>query len=433
MDSILPYLLIDVLVVAIVAINLLPRLTFWHPFAVYLFFHLYSFTWRAYGIYSGDPLMYAGQLFADPINIEEIQRALLMADLSLIMFMLGAWVAHKKHDLAAEVVTQRRALNPAWAMIIGFICLPAGFFALFFVKTIGVGPNVDDATTGYIQAAAMWPIGAAGLLIFVLGFRWYLVLPATLYLSFVVFQGYHRFMFVLPVLYFVAVFSQKKGRRWPPVYLVAPIIFLGAVFPYMKQIGAAVQRGEYANAISLVEDSFFEKKEQFGDEASNDLLDQFAGSLTLIDWNERKFMGSTYLSVLTLPVPRALWPSKPGLGDHLREISTAGRNYAKQGRIITYIGESYLNFGYAGIITIPLILGYILTRFCLYADSGPTLGLARYAYLILFMTFLQAYRDGLTSLVLFSAVHNMPGVFILIIHMIPGVAQTEWHRPRVAE
>jgi hypothetical protein len=377
--------------------------------------------------------MYEGQLFADPISIEEIQRALLLADLSLMMFTLGVWAAHRKYDSVEQPLTQRRELSPVWSKVIGFFCLPVGFIAMFFLKTVGVGPNVDDATTGYIQAVAMWPIGAAGLLIFVHGFRWYLVLSVSLYLSFVVFQGYHRFMFVLPILYLVAVFLQKNRRRWPPVYLVCAMLFLGAVFPHMKQIGAAMQRGEYSNAISLVEESFSEKKDEFGDKVRNDLLDQFAGSLTLIDWNERKFMGSTYISIITLPIPRAIWPSKPGLGDHLREISTPGRNYAKQGRIITYIGESYLNFGYYGIVIIPLIIGYILTRFCLYADSGPTLGIARYAYLILFMTFLQAYRDGLTSLVLFSVVHNMPAALILMIHVVPGLAPMAESRLKAVE
>jgi hypothetical protein len=117
------------------------------------------------------------------------------------------------------------------------------------------------------------------------------------------------------------------------------------------------------------------------------------------------------------------------LADHLQEISTSGRRYDVEGRIITYLGEAYLNFGYAGIILIPAFMGYILTAACLRATAGPMQRLARYIYLVFFMALVQTFRDGLLSIFVFTVVHNMPMLFTWILHMIPGFALKSMDRP----
>jgi hypothetical protein len=113
----------------------------------------------------------------------------------------------------------------------------------------------------------------------------------------------------------------------------------------------------------------------------------------------------------------------------LQEITTSGRNYAEEGRIITYLGESYLNFGYAGLFLIPALMGYLLTVYCLHAVTGPMQRLSRYVYLVIFMALVQTFRDGLLSIFLFTIVHNMPMLFALICHTIPGFAKKSLDRP----
>jgi hypothetical protein len=140
-------------------------------------------------------------------------------------------------------------------------------------------------------------------------------------------------------------------------------------------------------------------------------------------------MGSTYLAIITLPMPRAWWPNKPGLADHLQEISTSGRRYDVEGRILTYLGEAYANFGYAGMIIIPAMLGYLLTAACLRATTGPMLRLGRYLYLVFFMALVQTFRDGLLSIFVFTVVHNMPMLFTWILHSLPGFAVKSMDRP----
>jgi hypothetical protein len=276
----------------------------------------------------------------------------------------------------------------------------------------------------------MWPIGVLGLLIFAFGFRWHLLALTAFFLGAVALQGYHRFMLILPLLYFAALYLQTRRRRWPTIPILIAAALVALVFPRLKYIGQALQYGDTQEAFAQLTQVFVKEQKGYGDTAATeDFLDQFAGGLSLVDGNDRKFWGSTYMAIVTLPIPRAWWPDKPGLADHLQEISTSGRRYDVEGRILTYLGESYANFGYAGLILIPVLLGHLLTVACLRATTGPLLRIGRYVYLVFFMALVQTFRDGLLSIFVFTVVHNMPMLFTWILHSIPGFALKSMDRP----
>jgi hypothetical protein len=429
LDSLLLFLLLDIIVVTTVVVLMFQRMAFWHPLTAYLLFHLYSFTYRAFKIYAGAPLMYEGQANAEAITIDEINRALLWADVGLIVFVLASLWAHLNFEAKAERPTVRRVMNPNIARTIGILCLPIGAYFLYGLKSATLTLSADNASAGYVQVAAMWPIGAIGLLVFAFGFRWYLIGLIAFFLGVVALQGYHRFMLILPLLFFAAYYLQTVRRRWPTWPIIVGAILVALIFPRLKYIGQAIQYGDTTEAVAQFTQSFdfTSKNKELG--PSEDFLDQYAGSLSLADTNDRKFKGSTYLAIVTLPIPRAWWPNKPGLADHIQEISTSGRNYAVEGRITTYLGESYLNFGYAGFFLIPAFMGYVLTAYCLHAATGPMQRLSRYIYLVAFMALVQTFRDGLLSIFVFTVVHNMPMLFATIAHMIPGFAAKSLDRP----
>ena len=429
MDSLIPYFLVDVFVVIAVVVLMFRRMSFWHPLTIYLLFHLYSFSYRLFQILGGAPLMYTGQVNAEAITPEEIIRAILWADAALLLFVAASWWAHKVFEAKSGQPVERRVLNLNIAKAVGLLCLPLGAYFFYTVKTTGFVASIDSAAAGYIQVMSMWPIGVLGLLIFAFGFRWHLLALTAFFLGAVAFQGYHRFMLILPLLYFAALYLQTQRRRWPGILMVVAALFVGLVFPRLKYIGSSIQLGDYENAIAMVQESFGKKGNEYEVAATEDFLDQFAGGLSLIDGNDHKFMGSTYLAIITLPMPRAWWPNKPGLADHLQEISTSGRRYDVEGRILTYLGEAYANFGYAGLILIPALLGYLLTAACVQATTGPMLRLGRYLYLVFFMALIQTFRDGLLSIFVFTFVHNMPMLFTWILHSIPGFAVKSMDRP----
>ncbi|GBL25034.1 hypothetical protein EMGBS6_18190, partial [Opitutia bacterium] len=78
MDSLFPSLLLDVLVVITVIFLMFRRMAFWHPLTGYLFFHLYSFTYRAFKLTTGDASpLYTGVPNTEVITAAELSRALL--------------------------------------------------------------------------------------------------------------------------------------------------------------------------------------------------------------------------------------------------------------------------------------------------------------------------------------------------------------------
>jgi hypothetical protein len=405
------------------------RMAFWHPLTAYLLFHLYSFTYRLFQILSGAPLMYTGQANAEAITVEEINRALLWADFALAVFAFASFWAHLRFDAKAEQPVVRRVINPNIARTIGLLCLPIGAFFLYGIKSATLDLSVSSASAGYVQVMAMWPMGVLGLLVFAFGFRWYLVALIAFFLGVVALQGYHRFMLILPLLYFAAYYLQTVRRRWPTFPIIIGAILVALVFPRLKYIGQAVQYGDTQEAFAQLGQSFTFNSKDKEISTSEEFLDQYAGTLTLADFNDRKFWGSTYLAIITLPIPRAWWPNKPGLADHLQEISTSGRRYDVEGRITTYLGESYLNFGYAGFFFIPALMGYVFTAYFLQSATGPMQRLSRYVYLVIFMALVQTFRDGLLSIFVFTIVHNMPMLFAVIGHMIPGFAIKSLDRP----
>lgn len=430
MDSLYPFIAIDLIVVAAVIILMFRRLAFWHPLTAYLFFHLYSFSYRAFKLATGaaSPL-YTGMPNTEVITADELTRALLWADVGLVVFALASWAAYVRFEAKADRPTVRRVMNPNISQALGFLCLPIGLYFFYALKSGGLELEAGAAGTGYLQTIALWPIGIVGLLIFTFGFRWYLVLIGGYFLAGVALQGYHRFMLVLPLFFFTAYYLQTRRLRWPTWPILVGAVVFGLVFPRLKYIGQAVQGGDNQEAWVQFTESFTFSSREKGESAGEDFLDQYAGALSLADTNERKFNGSTYLAIVTLPIPRAWWPNKPGLADHLQEISTSGRNYAQEGRIITYLAESYLNFGYLGFFVIPALVGFVLTAYCLQATAGPLLRLGRYVYLVFFMALVQAFRDGLLSIFVFTFVHNMPMLFALVLHLIPGFARKSLDRP----
>jgi hypothetical protein len=348
------------------------------------------------------------------------------ADLALLGYALGGYFAHRIFESRASRPVERVKINMPITIAIGVICLALGavFFFTMRAGLIFQEGVKGDAFGGYAQVIAMWPIGSLGLLVFVLGFRWYLLCLIAAYLAYVGLQGYHRFMLILPLVYFTAFYLMSSRRRWPTLKILAAGLVVALVFPRLKYIGRAVQEGDSAGVIALLSESFNLSKDNTNStiSAGEDFLDQYAGALSLIDENDRKLWGSTYLAILTLPIPRAWWTGKPGLADHLTEISNSRRNFGAEGRIITYLGEAYLNFSYAGFLVVPALIGYLLTKWCLYATTGPIPRVGRYVYLVAFMAFIQMYRDGLTSLVLFSLVHNLPMFFVMLAHQAQGAA-----------
>jgi len=101
--------------------------------------------------------------------------------------------------------------------------------------------------------------------------------------------------------------------------------------------------------------------------------------------------GSTYLAVLTLPVPRALWSEKPGLVDG--RVGEVFFGY-KVGRPPGALGEAYWNFHIAGVFAVFFLFGifhaWMARAFIRYRDQT--------AVIVLYASGLLLLRDPSSSL-----------------------------------
>ena len=158
-----------------------------------------------------------------------------------------------------------------------------------------------------------------------------------------------------------------------------------------------------------------------GQAADQEVLDQLASSLTLIDQAGRFYYGTTYLALVTSPIPRQWWPDKPGLADYQKDFSTPSRPMGEMGMIMTFIGEFYINFGYLGIVVMSYLTAYWLARGYFRAYRSDYSSVARFAYLLIACNLIQVYRDGLMSIVVYTTVNMMPLTIIVLLHLVSPV------------
>jgi hypothetical protein len=90
----------------------------------------------------------------------------------------------------------------------------------------------------------------------------------------------------------------------------------------------------------------------------------------------------------------------------------------EMGMIVTYLGESYANFGYFGIIFVAYLTAYWLARAYFRAYRSHYLSVARLVYLLVACNLIQVYRDGLVSIVIFTWVNMMPLMVIVTLHYV---------------
>jgi oligosaccharide repeat unit polymerase len=425
-------LLVDVvtMITCIVLLLRYGRLSHSHPGTIYLFFHLYTFTFRLFGLLFGAETLFSQyQGYFEAVTHGEIVRAALLGDLALAV-MTVAWIKASADDLkkirrSPELLAEGEPnLSLRYIWIVVAIAFPLGIIGLLMFANVPGLPSLRDAlepgewqTSSYFFIMQVWAGLALLALIYWYGFRWWLLLPMSFYLLIMAYQGYHRFRVLIPVLLLVQIFLDRRKLRWPPLPLSAALLALVLIFFPLKTIGQMAQEGESVNEIVTMSSESVNTA-LAAKAPDQQFLDQFACALSLIDDAGEHYYGSTYLALVTLPIPRQWWPEKPGLADYLFEISKPWRPMAEMGMIVTFLGESYINFGYVGVVIIPMLLAYILGRVYFRAYRRNYFTIARLAYLLIACNLIQVYRDGLTSIIVFTWVNMMPLMLIVLLHYV---------------
>jgi hypothetical protein len=422
-------LFLDLTVLVVCAYLLLRHgnLTFSHPAIPYLVFHVYVVTLRLVALLFGD----ASTLFSkwqgpfDAVLPQEIARAASYFDIALATMTL-TWLWLRRQPAAGPRRTELR-LDPSrvWAVIVGaFLC---GVAALAIGAQLpGFQPNQRAADLGdwgsssYLVVAQTWCGLALLAHIYCYGFKRRTLFVLAVYLLVMIFQGYHRFRVVIPVLMLAQVYLDRRQLRWPPRWMVGGFLIVAILFFPLKTIGRMWQTGSSLEEIGSVVSESTERV-MAGEADDQMFLDQLASALTLIDMNGRLYWGRPYLALLTLPIPRQWWPEKPSAGEYMADISIPSRPMRENGMIMTFLGEAYANYGLLGVILIPPLLAMFLTWLYRKAYRSDYHSVLRFTYVLISVTLIQVYRDGLTSLVMFTFVNALPLMVIVLLHLMPGL------------
>jgi hypothetical protein len=431
-------LIIDITVYLICLTLLLRhgRLSYSHAGTIYLIFHLLVVTWRLFSINIGSPTLYDGPYWGtrfDPVTHNEIARAALMADVALVMMTI-AWLRTSASDDQKRAAGRQHdntflRLDPHIIYFVSIIAFPLGIAGMALrtyipgLGTSGVNLGTWDESS-WIGILPTW-VGLVLLaMIYMRGFRWWLVIPLILYLLVMAFQGYHRYRVIVPVILVTQMFLEQRSLRWPPLWMVGLLLVCGVLFFPLKTIGRMVQQGATpAEILNSSAEIIVEETE--GESGELQFLDQFASTVTLVDKAGKFYYGRTYLPLLTLPIPRELWAGKPTLNEYQWEIQTTKRPMATMGMISTILGEAYANFGYVGIVVIPYILAHLLALWYFRTSSQGYYSVGRFAYLLIAANLLQVYRDGLVSLVVFALANMMPLMIMIALHLLPPIGRAE--------
>lgn len=411
------------------------RLRHSHPAVLYLIFHFLVFTLRGFGILTGAPTYLSGREGLSPTTPEEIVRGLNYADAFLVACTIG-WLTAKRFeerrpledrdsgaslpgkDVDSETKSAGIPIYPPYLAWMFGICLPLGLIALLlygFIPGLNSGPT--RASTFYQVIAQSWPALGLSALIYKYGFRWFFATPLAFYFLLIALQGHGRYRLVLPAIFLMMVYLDRRGRRWPSVRVIALAAALFILFFPLKVVAQSYQQGASVGDLAqVVQGSVGDSVTGRASGSGTDILDEFSMALTQGDNYGHRFWGKPYLSLLTLPIPRPLWPNKPGLLDRTVAISTLERPMSTNGAVVTMPGDLYLNFGFVGMLVGGFILARILLRWYRHAYSDGLGTIQHLVYLLLASSLIQVFRDGPTDFVTFVVIRNAPLFVVMLLH-----------------
>lgn len=136
--------------------------------------------------------------------------------------------------------------------------------------------------------------------------------------------------------------SKKRRRQRRAVMLGALLLLLITGLTGVARVAAGSREVTFDNVIG----------EPFG--AGNNLFLPLAGLSTTVPAEIPYLHGGSYLQVFVLPIPRALWPTKPN--DEITVVMTRF-DPDNSGFAFPAFGEGYANFGFIGVAVCGVLLG----------------------------------------------------------------------------
>jgi hypothetical protein len=309
-------------------------------------------------------------------------------------------------------------LSPRVGQIISILCLTIGTCALiefgyFAIGARARGIDVSAINIGQFEDSS-YPITIAGFAVqgaliqcALRGFNRWTVSLLLILLALTAFN-LPRSSAVLAILMAFLIYQTRSSQHTLPLRWTMGLVLLGLVWFVFKPIVGGVIAGKDLRTVSTDVQDYIETSGDTKGSIDTQFFDMQATYMAAADEAGRRFYGATTLPLFYLPIPRFVWPDKPRQNDAALELSTESRQIAQVGMVPTLSGESYINFGWMGCAVIPFLYILGMQIACRRVSSYDITSAARWVYLIMLISMLQIFRDGLNSLVLFPLVAYLP-------------------------
>ena len=352
----------------------------------------------------------------------ELVRAGIASDVTLLGVVaatvyVGFRTSREKSGDAVSAKRDWSRLNPYVGYVISCLCVTVGTYALIkfgWVATAARARGVDIsaidiggfAESSYPIAIAGFAVQGAIILCAIRGFtRWrLLVLMALMVLTSL---NLARTAFVLPAILSFLLYQSRRREHSIPLRWALMIPVFGLLWFVFKPISNVIRAGDDPRKIFAEASEYFAQTSSEGSMDSQQ-LDMQATFMAAADEQDRRYYGATLLPLLYLPIPRFAWPDKPLQNAYAWELSTSLRPIEPNGMTAQLSGESYVNFGWIGSAVIPFFYMLGMQSFYRRVKDEEITSVARLMYLILLITMVQVFRDGLVSLIAFPCVFYVP-------------------------
>jgi oligosaccharide repeat unit polymerase len=312
-----------------------------------------------------DAQLYGGTELAD-INYQAgVISALKIATLAQVTMLAGAMGARtlrplRSFDRIAINLSAARldkaaivAVAIAVSGVIGMIVIGGANLRDFFVYTTsgGYGTFWNEMHTGLGFLVAVQCVGSLAIVLLPLQLsatgarRRVLPIAVAMLASLVLLGSGQRGPFIAAVSAAGLVWlktSKKRRRQRRAIMLGALLLLLMTGLIGVARAAAANREVTFSNVIG----------EPFG--TGNNLFLPIAGLSTTVPAKIPYLHGDSYLQIFALPIPRALWPTKPA--DEISVVITTF-DPGNSGFAFPAFGEAYANFGLLGVALCGVVLG----------------------------------------------------------------------------
>lgn len=412
---------IDLLLVLVIFIYLYSKkeISFLNPSFLFLIFHFFFVSVRAFQILLFDAKIIANYWYSDFVSVNEIEKALIVSDITLLGFILGFNLLKKSFVLKGKKLniffSTYKDKKPKKIKFFEILALILGIIGTFGYTILpGKINDIDTIETNiFVTLITSFGVISALMLIYLRGFKKIYLLYLFVILIIFSIQGYHRYKVVLPLLFLMSYYLKLNNLKLPPLkyIMIGAFIFVFS-FP-LKQIGRSIQQNEQIDLVEIGLNSFNNLVE--GESGDLSFLEQSAAMIGTMDKRQKVFYGETYVPILFFWVPRLYWKDKPKLNEWQHEISTAGRDYGQFGQISLLSGESYANFRFLGAFLIPFLVGRFYSKIYYSFKDINYRHRGFLTLMLLNMILFQVWRDGIISLIIFPLINYLPLVLLILI------------------